>query len=53
MLTPDHRLDIPAIVRLADLARPMKVVVHKAIDLTPDPVAAVAALRSANAADYV
>ncbi|MFZ4427010.1 MAG: copper homeostasis protein CutC [Saprospiraceae bacterium] len=53
VLTPDHRLDIPAIVRLADLARPMKVVVHKAIDLTPDPVAAVAALRSAKAADYV
>ncbi len=53
VLTPEHQLDIPTISRLAALARPMKVVVHKAIDLTPDPVAAVAALRAAKAADYV
>jgi copper homeostasis protein len=53
VLREDRQLDLPVISELAALARPMKVVIHKAIDLTPDPVAAVMALRSAGAADYV
>lgn len=44
VLKPDHTLDIPAIAELTRLASPMKVVVHKAIDRTPDPVEALQAL---------
>ena len=44
VLRPDHTLDIPAITELTRLAHPMKVVVHKAIDRTPDPVEALRAL---------
>lgn len=53
VLRADRQLDLPMIAELAAFARPMKVVIHKAIDLTPDPVAAVKALRAAKAADYV
>lgn len=53
VLRENGTLDLPVITGLTDLARPMKVVIHKAIDLTPDPVAAVTALRIARAADYV
>lgn len=53
VLREDGQLNLPVISELAALARPMKVVIHKAIDLTPDPVAAVMALRAAKAADYV
>jgi copper homeostasis protein len=44
VLKPDHTLDIPAIAELTRLASPMKVVVHKAIDRTPDPMEALQAL---------
>ena len=44
VLRPDHTLDIPAIAQLTRLASPMKVVIHKAIDRTPDPVEALRSL---------
>jgi len=42
---PSGSLDIPAIRRLADAAHPLTVTIHKAIDLSPDPVADMEALR--------
>lgn len=53
VLNSDNTLNMPAIEELAALARPMKVVIHKAIDRTPDPVAALEQLLQAGAADYV
>ena len=43
---PSGRLDIPAIQRLAELAWPLPVTIHKAIDLSPDPLADLEALRA-------
>src|SRR5690606_31490145 len=40
ILKEDNSLDLEAISELAALAQPLKVVVHKAIDLTPDPLEA-------------
>ena len=42
---PSGRLDIPAIKRLADLANPMTVTIHKAIDESPDPLSDLEKLR--------
>lgn len=42
---PSGRLDIPTIRRLAAVAAPMTVTIHKAIDLSPDPIADMEALR--------
>jgi len=39
-LLPNSELDIPLITKMASLASPMKVSIHKAIDSTNDPVAA-------------
>jgi len=44
VLSPDGSVDQHAIARLAERARPMAVVVHRAVDVSADPVAAVAAL---------
>lgn len=41
ILKNDNRLDYQQIGKLAGIASPLKVVVHKAIDDTPDPVEAV------------
>jgi len=38
VLQEDGKLDLEAIARLAAAAGPMNVTIHKAIDLTPDPV---------------
>lgn len=40
ILKPDNSLDLEKMTALCGAAAPLKVVVHKAIDLTPDPVAA-------------
>jgi len=40
VLKPDNSLDLDKMAALAEVAAPLKVVVHKAIDLTPNPVAA-------------
>lgn len=40
----DGKLDYEEIARLVKIAKPLKVVVHKAIDETPDPVQAVGPL---------
>lgn len=40
ILDEKNRLDLPRISELARLAQPLKVVIHKAIDLTPDPLEA-------------
>jgi copper homeostasis protein len=39
-LTADHQIDMVNTTRLAALAKPLLVTFHKAIDETPDPVAA-------------
>lgn len=44
-LGPDRRLDADALARLRDMAAGMAAVLHRAIDLTPDPVAAVGTAR--------
>ena len=44
VLRPDGTLDAEAIARLAERARPLAVVVHRAVDVTLDPVAAVETL---------
>lgn len=41
----DGRLDLDAIARMRDSAQGADVTVHRAVDVTPDPVAAVASLR--------
>ncbi|MFM8449012.1 MAG: copper homeostasis protein CutC [Haliscomenobacter sp.] len=53
ILKPDDTLDIDAIAELTRLAKPMKVVIHKAIDRTPDPVAALAQLLDIEGIDSV
>lgn len=40
------RLDIPAIRRFAAVASPLSITIHKAIDLSPDPLADLEALRT-------
>jgi copper homeostasis protein len=40
VLRSDHRIDRIALARLLGRARPLEVVFHRAIDMTPDPVAA-------------
>src|SRR5690242_20346012 len=40
-LRPDGRLDRDAMARFRDAARDATIVLHRAIDLTPDPVAAI------------
>lgn len=52
-LQSDHTLHIPVITTLTQLAKPMKVVIHKAIDYTPDPVAALAQLLEIEGIDSV
>ncbi len=52
-LRPDGSLDLPLIRELALLAKPMKVVIHKAIDQTPDPVQALEQLLDLGAVDKV
>ena len=42
---PSGKLDIDSIRRLASVAGPMSITVHKAIDLSPDPLADLEALR--------
>jgi len=44
VLSPDGTLDAEALARLAQRARPLAVVVHRAVDVTVDPVAAVKTL---------
>jgi copper homeostasis protein len=44
VLRPDGSIDADAIAQLAQRARPMTVVVHRAVDVSVDPVAAVTAL---------
>lgn len=39
ILTPDNQLDIDAMKPLIELAKPLNVVIHKAIDDTEDPLA--------------
>ena len=46
ILKPDNSLNIEEMAELARLAAPLKVVIHKAIDLTPDPVAAMESLKT-------
>lgn len=45
ILKNDNTLDLDLISKLANRAFPLKVVVHKAIDDTPDPVKALAELK--------
>ena len=40
ILDEENQLDLARISELARLAQPLKVVIHKAIDLTPDPLEA-------------
>jgi copper homeostasis protein len=42
---PSGALDISAIRRLAEAAAPMRVTIHKAIDLSPDPLADMESMR--------
>ncbi|MBK8490070.1 MAG: copper homeostasis protein CutC [Saprospirales bacterium] len=42
---PSGELDIPPIRRLAELAAPMAITIHKAIDESPDPLADIEKLR--------
>lgn len=44
ILDRDNRLNLEKISELATLAQPLKVVVHKAIDVTPNPLEAAKAL---------
>ena len=46
ILKPDNSLNIEEMAEFARLAAPLKVVIHKAIDLTPDPVAAMESLKA-------
>ena len=41
-LLPDGRLDEAALARMREAARDLAAVLHRAVDLTPDPVAATA-----------
>jgi copper homeostasis protein len=45
-LLPDSTLDRAALARFREAARDAAIVLHRAVDLTPDPVAAVAAARA-------
>ena len=52
-LRPDGSLDLPLIRELALLAKPMNVVIHKAIDQTPDPVEALGQLLELGVVDKI
>jgi copper homeostasis protein len=41
-LLPDYRLDEAALARMREAARDLAIVLHRAVDLTPDPAAATA-----------
>jgi copper homeostasis protein len=45
-LLPDRRIDQVALARLIGRSRPLEVVFHRAIDMTPDPVKALEGLVS-------
>lgn len=44
VLRPDGRVDAEAVARLAEAARPLRVVFHRAVDVTPDGVEALETL---------
>ncbi|MFT7462139.1 MAG: copper homeostasis protein [Pseudohongiellaceae bacterium] len=46
VLSPDGTLDTEAIARLAERSRPLAVVVHRAIDVTVNPVASIESLAA-------
>lgn len=46
VLRPDATIDVDAMRPLLDAARPMSVTFHKAIDLVPDPLAAIETLAA-------
>jgi copper homeostasis protein len=52
-LTAEGVLDIELIRHLAQLSKPLKVVVHKAIDYTPDPLGEFRRLLEVPEVDYV
>ncbi|MBK7475375.1 MAG: copper homeostasis protein CutC [Haliscomenobacter sp.] len=52
-LRPDGSLNLALILELALLAKPMNVVIHKAIDQTPDPVEALGQLLDLGVVDKV
>lgn len=52
-LLPDGQLDLPTIRRLVACAKPLRTVIHKCIDRTPDPLAALAALQEIPGIDEV
>jgi copper homeostasis protein len=47
VLKPDGSIDGPSTYRLVEHAHPLSVTFHKAIDLTPDPIAAIDTLADA------
>jgi copper homeostasis protein len=51
-LNPDHTIDLALMKRMIDLARPMKITFHKAIDQTSDPIAALNSIMELGV-DYV
>ncbi len=53
ILTPGNRLDIEAMKPLINLAKPMNVVVHKAIDYTDDPLAEMIRLQEVAGVDGI
>lgn len=53
VLHPDNTLNIEVIAELTRLAKPMRVVIHKAIDRTPDPVVALQQLLKLDGIDSV
>lgn len=53
VLDTNRQLDLVQISRLTNSAKPLKVVVHKAIDVTPDPVAALQSLCTIEGIDTV
>jgi copper homeostasis protein len=46
ILDKNHNLNLDQIQLLAEVASPLEVTIHKAIDLTPDPVASLRTLLS-------
>ena len=52
-LNPDNTLNVEAIEQLTKAAKPLKVVIHKAIDATPQPLEALEQLLEINGIDTV
>ncbi|MAW94378.1 MULTISPECIES: copper homeostasis protein CutC [unclassified Leeuwenhoekiella] len=52
-LNPDDTLNLEAIEQLTKAAKPLKVVIHKAIDRTPDPVLALEQILEIEGVDTV